>query len=848
MLQARLGRLSRLAGFVLVLLSAGAVQASYYDLIPSSTTPLEVVTYDARYPYWTQQIYIATYPHHAWSREGWTSEYYGGVQLNSAAKSTFLLWSTWQVRGKGAPASGIDFVHAGPRLGWHRSTWEGSSGGVSGSWPPDEFKTGQWYRFVHRVWRPTDGTPHLGYAGVWMKALETGRWYHMATFKFPAELTGFNNMFGFMEWFGPDAPRKAAAEFRNVYSLTDGQWTSRTAFSARNSGDNTITIAPGEDGLGVLMETTANDIDPATKRRRTGPVERKTLDIRQPEQPQILDQPKVGTPSARVLGRQVVCRWSVSDMVSPQLGYDLAIYDGQQRVAAVSVNDPEARLAVVELPAVPTGPVSARLRLRDIFNQSTAEVPILAGPVPPTAATPATGTVAGLDYAYYEAPAGESWTRLPAVDQLKPVRRGVTATPDITPRLRRNGYALSYDGLLTVPADGIYTFSLTAASGARLALDGRTVVDADGNRSIARYDGTTALAKGAHRLALAFYHGDGRRNQADDFLQLSWAGPGFGVTPVPAAAFSHGASPAATAVVVTPSQLDPVHLALTSRVTGAETTVAKVEYWAVNASFDYFAMQGARSACYFLGAGTQPEQPVTAAAWSGAKQVFARAVLADGRTVDSVPVTVDGMAPPEVDANGMKLTSLEHHLYPLSSAATDGRVTLVGESMGLLTRAHRGDVTITAHLAGMTSDRPLADGTRPENSGNWYSGLILRNNADARPGEPLGGADIPYIALFGSADGATRRCDSTMIDGAGNQPSGDIGRDSKWFRLVRRGQQLSAWLSSDGQAWRKVSSIEQPKLAEEIQVGFVQYAVPCATPVVHWATFDHLTILDHAVE
>jgi len=823
-----------------------AGRASYYDLVPESKSDLECVTYDARYPYWTRSIYIATYPHHSRSREGWGCEYYGGVQLNSSEKATHLLWSTWGVTGKGAPSSGIDFVLAGPRLGWHRSTWEGSSGGVSGMWPADEFKVNQWYRFVHRVWTPTDHTPHLGYAGVWMKNLETGEWYHMATFKFPAELTGFNNMGGFMEWFGGDAPEKAAAEFRNCYTFNDGQWTSRTNFTAQNAGGNSITLVPGENGNGVLMETTANPVDPATGKRKEVPVVHQQFTLRQPARPDFFDAAKIDHPSAEWISNQLVVRWSVDSKSTPQLGYDVEVYDGDTRVAAFSWNDPEARECALSLPAKPAGQVSVGLVLRDIFNQQSPESRFTATPSEPLASAEINDLVPGLAYQYFESARSQTWSALPDFSSLKSRRIGVTATPDITPRLRRNGYAFAFDGCLRVPADGLYTFNLVAASGARFTLDGRVIIDADGDRSIARYPGTTALKAGVHPLRVAFYHGKGRPNQADDFLQMTWSGPGFGTTTVPASAFAHS-SAASEPVLTAAARLDDgIRLELSSKMTGG--TIQRVEYYAINDHFDYFTQQGAQSENYFLAGADHPEQAVPAPIWGGgARIIFARAILADHRTVDSAPVVLRATAPaPATDANGMKLTELEHHQYPMNHAVKDGIVTLVGDSVGLLTRSHRGDVTLIAHLAGLTSDEPLADGTRLESAGNWYSGIILRNNLEPRPGEPLGGARIPYIALMGSADGATRHCDSTMINGAGNQPSDDDGSDSKWFKLTRKGQQLTASISKDGRNWRQVTSIAQPKMQEAIEVGFVHYSLPCAVPCIHWASFDHLSITDQA--
>jgi len=824
-------------------------RASYYTLVPGSANPLEVVTYDARYPYWTKSIYIATYPLSALSREHWECQYYGGVQLVSSEMDTHLLWSTWGINGKGAPASGIDFVYAGPHLGWHRSTWEGSSGGVSGFWPADEFKVNQWYRFVHRVWTPRDHTPHLGYAGVWMKSLETGEWHHMATFKFPAELTGFNNMGGFMEYFGGGAPDKAAAEFRNCYTCSNGQWSSRTNFSADNSADDTISLVPGENGDGVLMETTRNPRDPATGKPTKLSVVNQKFPLRQPAQPDFFDAAKIENPSAERLGKQLVVRWSVDSKSAPQLGYDIEVFDGDNRVATYSWNDPEARQCDITLPAVPSGKVSVRLVLRDIFNQTSPEARFAATPSEPLAAAEISDLVPGLSYRYYESAKPETWTALPDFASLTPLTTGVTAIPDITPRLRRNGYAFAIDGNLRIAANGLYTFNLVVASGATLFLDGKIIIDADGDRSIARYPGTVALKAGVHPMHVSFYHGRGRGNQADDFLQMTWSGPGFGTTTIPASAFAHAADVREPVLIAEARLADGIRLELSSHLTGFAGKIKRVEYYAVNDHFDYYTQQGAQSENYVLAGSnqpgqTQPAQTLSAPIWGGEiKTVFARAILADNRTVDSAPVTIRGTNHDRAtDANGMALTELEHHLYPSNHAVEHGTITLVGNSMNLLSRPQKGDVTIIAHLAGITSAQALSDGTRLESAGNWFSGIILRNNLEARPGEPFGGAEIPYIMVGGSADGATRHCDSTMINGAGNQLSGDIGSDAKWFKLTRKGPRLSAYVSKDGRSWRLVADIQQPKLKDEIEVGFIHYSIPCAVPCIHWAKFDNLSI------
>jgi len=193
-------------------------------------------------------------------------------------------------------------------------------------------------------------------------------------------------------------------------------------------------------------------------------------------------------------------------------------------------------------------------------------------------------------------------------------------------------------------------------------------------------------------------------------------------------------------------------------------------------------------------------------------------------------------------AEGYKLSSLEHHLYPAGVEHAKDKLTITGDSMSLYTQRHRGDVTLVAHLADITPDKASPDGTRPKDSANWFSGIILRANSDPRPGEPLGGAQIPFTALVGASNGFTRHCDSTMINGAGNQPSGNVGSDLKWFKLVRRGVDFTTFASRDGMDWKQIKSVNLPKMPEEFEIGFVHYSIPSATPIVHRAAFDHISV------
>ena len=56
-------------------------------------------------------------------------------------------------------------------------------------------------RFAVRYWQPADGTPHVGYQGMWMKEPVSGNWYHLGTFLYPFAVTGVNGMSGWQENF-----------------------------------------------------------------------------------------------------------------------------------------------------------------------------------------------------------------------------------------------------------------------------------------------------------------------------------------------------------------------------------------------------------------------------------------------------------------------------------------------------------------------------------------------------------------------------------------------------------------------------------------------------------------------
>jgi len=150
--------------------------------------------------------------------------------------------------------------------------------------------------------------------------------------------------------------------------------------------------------------------------------------------------------------------------------------------------------------------------------------------VTPAAAVAPVATTPGLRFAYFEG----DWDRLPAFSSLVPVRQGETPGFDLTPRRQDDHFGLVYEGLVSVPRDGVYVFSVESDDGSRLLVDGRELVSNDGIHAMQEREGEAALAAGLHRLRVEFFEKAG-----EEGLRVSYRGPGVSNREIPSAALSH---------------------------------------------------------------------------------------------------------------------------------------------------------------------------------------------------------------------------------------------------------------------------------------------------------------------
>ena len=149
---------------------------------------------------------------------------------------------------------------------------------------------------------------------------------------------------------------------------------------------------------------------------------------------------------------------------------------------------------------------------------------------PLPAKTQTVGAEPGLSYAYYEAAFQNT------ADFGGQTQASTGTTPDfsLTPRKRDTNFGFKYEGYLTVPATGLYTFGTTADDGTALVMDGQTVIASNGPHGATAASGQIALAAGSHPFTL-FYFQDG----GDFSLRVTWQGPDIPAQAIPASALSH---------------------------------------------------------------------------------------------------------------------------------------------------------------------------------------------------------------------------------------------------------------------------------------------------------------------
>ena len=296
--------LALLIGLALLAPATGLAQYHYYN-VPSGSDCI-VQTY--RSPNLPSGIYDAIHEEYVSSSDGGSGYFYGGmVQRPGATTGPWCSMSAGRPAAGFAPYSQQIPTFAGTNMVGYAQIGEGSSCAIKGYWPL--FTSNLWSRFAVRYWQPADGTPHLGYQGMWMKEPVSGNWYHLGTFLYPFAVTGRQRH------------ERLAGELQRLYAAITS-WTMPAAITTRTAlWQSANQVQFTSRGYVILIDSNT------AARSQCGPSYTSSYNVPttltmtgQPATP-TFDPIVVSSSSASVLGSQLLVQWQMPLSSSPQLGY-----------------------------------------------------------------------------------------------------------------------------------------------------------------------------------------------------------------------------------------------------------------------------------------------------------------------------------------------------------------------------------------------------------------------------------------------------------------------------------------------------------------------------------------------
>jgi len=142
--------------------------------------------------------------------------------------------------------------------------------------------------------------------------------------------------------------------------------------------------------------------------------------------------------------------------------------------------------------------------------------------------------ISGLKYEYYEG----NWNNLPQFDKLKVVDNGIIDSFTLKIAKKKENYALRFQGVIQIPADGEYTFWTASDDGTHLFVDEKQLIDNDGAHPVVEKEGKVTLKAGDHAIKVTFFQGGGGAD-----MKVFWKGPGIDRQEIPAKVLFHEGQP-----------------------------------------------------------------------------------------------------------------------------------------------------------------------------------------------------------------------------------------------------------------------------------------------------------------
>ena len=120
------------------------------------------------------------------------------------------------------------------------------------------------------------------------------------------------------------------------------------------------------------------------------------------------------------------------------------------------------------------------------------------------------GTQPGLKYMMCEG----KFNEMPDFDELTANRQGVSEDleVDLVAKDRKDYFAIQFDGFLRVDKDDLYRLIIVSDDGSKLYLDGRLLIDHDGNHPPKPAGQLVRLRKGLHPIRIEYFQGNGEKS------------------------------------------------------------------------------------------------------------------------------------------------------------------------------------------------------------------------------------------------------------------------------------------------------------------------------------------------
>lgn len=140
-------------------------------------------------------------------------------------------------------------------------------------------------------------------------------------------------------------------------------------------------------------------------------------------------------------------------------------------------------------------------------------------------------TTPGIAYQYFE-PTGK--IDLNVINSTAAVKSGIASEISEKVKLRKEKYALSFEGYINISKAGVYQFFTVSDDGSKLFIDDVETVNNDGEHGSIEQKGKAALKKGYHKIRVVYFDSGGGNE-----LKVLWQAEGGKKELIPASVLVH---------------------------------------------------------------------------------------------------------------------------------------------------------------------------------------------------------------------------------------------------------------------------------------------------------------------